>query len=51
MRRKIKDFIWFKMYKVTVSYYRNNLVNTMFTLILYNFDQNDFYRNRLKNYA
>lgn len=38
MQRKIKEYIRFRIYEVIDSFYRNDLTNYMFTLIL-----NDFY--------
>jgi hypothetical protein len=47
--RKIKEFIWFRMYKAMVSYYCNDSADLVFTLILCIFYKSDSHRNELKS--
>jgi hypothetical protein len=48
IQRKMKGYIGFMIYKVMNSIYHDDSVNSVFTLVLDDFHQNNSHRNVLK---
>jgi hypothetical protein len=49
VQRKMRGSIGFRIHKVLDSYYLVDLADSVFTLILDSFHQNDSHKSRVKN--